>query len=137
VPNAALRFKPELSESEQEGLRQQMEARREQRAEQRAQQGDSQRGQRRNQSENQTGERSEGERPQRQTVWVLTADKKIEPRFVRAGLTNGRVTEIAGGTLQEGETVVIGKTEANATSSQPASSPFAPQGGRGMGRRGR
>jgi HlyD family secretion protein len=132
VPNAALRFKPELSESEQEDLRQQMEARREQRSEQRARQGDAQREQRRNRSENQTGERS-----QRQTVWVLTADKKIEPRFVRAGLTNGRVTEIAGGTLQEGETVVIGKTEANATASQPASSPFAPQGGRGMGRRGR
>jgi HlyD family secretion protein len=133
VPNAALRFKPELSESEQEGLRQQMEARREQRA----QQGNAQQGQRRNRSESQAGERPEGERSQRQTVWVLTPDKKIEPRFVRAGLTNGRVTEVAGGSLQEGETVVIGKTEANASTSQPASSPFAPQGGRGMGRRGR
>ena len=131
VPNSALRFKPELSESEQQAMRQQMEARRQQRAEQRAGQQD--------QPRNQNAERGEGERAQRQTVWVLTADKKIEPRFVRAGLTNGRVTEVASGNLQEGETIVIGKTETNAKSNtQPAGSPFGPQqGGRGMGGGGR
>jgi HlyD family secretion protein len=74
-----------------------------------------------------------------QMVWVLTATKTIEPRFVRAGLTNGRITEIAGGDLQEGETVIIGQNDSGATKQQPAATPLGqrPPGagaGRGPGR---
>ena len=84
-----------------------------------------------------------GPRRQWQTIWVLTANKTIEPRWVRTGLTNGRVTEIVAGDLQEGDTVIIGQNETGAARPQtPTSSPFGqqprpggmPGGGRGPGR---
>jgi HlyD family secretion protein len=51
--------------------------------------------------------RRDGQRQQGQTIWVLDANKKLESRFVQAGITNGRMTAIIGGDLQEGETVVV------------------------------
>ncbi len=80
----------------------------------------------------------EGGSPRRQwqTIWVLAANKQIEPRLVRVGLTNGRVTEIVAGDLQEGDTVIIGLNETGATRPQsPTPTPFGqparPGGGRG------
>jgi HlyD family secretion protein len=152
VPNAALRFKPELSEKEQEAMREQMQAQRQQRAgaDQTGQQsGQVAQGNRRSQRGGESGDNAAsqtatggdaGQRRQGQTVWVLVGGKKLEPRFVRTGLTNGRLTEVITGTLQEGETVVIGKNDAgDAKATQPTSSPFGQQGGgRGAGgRRGR
>jgi hypothetical protein len=78
------------------------------------------------------------------TIWVLTATKQLEPRLVRTGLTNGRVTEIVAGDLQEGDTVIIGQNETNASRPQTPTTPFGqqpgrpggggPGGGRGPGR---
>jgi HlyD family secretion protein len=133
VPNAALRFKPELSEKEQQELQAEMQARREQRS-----------GERRsdNRSENRErqggqGPETRGRRPQGQMVWVLVGDKKLEPRFVRTGLTNGRVTEVVAGSLNEGETVVIGKNETGSSAApRQTASPFGQRpGGFGGGRR--
>jgi len=85
----------------------------------------------------------EGGSPRRQwqTIWVLTANKQIEPRLVRTGLTNGRVTEIVAGDLLEGDTVIIGQNETGATRPQtPTPTPFGQPsrpgggGGRGPGR---
>jgi HlyD family secretion protein len=141
VPNAALRFRPELSEEEQQKLREEMQARREQRASEREQQPENQ-ARARGQNAQAAGPRrsqasGEGNQPrQGQTVWVLVDGKKIEPRFVRTGLTNGRVTEVVGGNLQEGETVVIGKNETGQSAApQQTASPFGPQRGFGGGRR--
>jgi HlyD family secretion protein len=134
VPNAALRFKPELSEKEQQEMRQQRDGRSNtnQQAEQR---------QNRRDSASQTTGASQttaSQKPQGQTIWVLGAGEKLERRFVRTGLSNGRVTEIVAGNLQEGETVVIGKTDSsNSKATQPAATPFGQQpGGRGTGGRG-
>jgi HlyD family secretion protein len=77
-----------------------------------------------------------GQRRQGQMVWVLTGTKTIEPRFVRTGLTNGRITEIMGD-VHEGDTVVIGQNDSSgANRQQPAASPFGQQrpGGGGGGR---
>lgn len=183
VPNAALRFKPNLSDKEQEAIRQKMEQRRQEREAQRQAQGGQEAqpsgggqggAQDQGQQPNAQGQGSQGagarggagqgnrapggaqggggqaaqgsggdgggQRRQGQTVWVLTATKTIEPRFVRAGLTNGRITEIAGGDLQEGETVVIGQNDAGGSKQQqPAATPFGQRppgagGGRGPGR---
>ena len=147
VPNAALRFKPELSEKEQQEMREQMQAGRQQRAgrsDAGQQQGrDAQQG-RQGQGRREGGEKGASQatdasqKPQGQMIWVLTAGDKLEPRFVRTGLSNGRVTEIVAGNLQEGETVVIGKNDSgNTKASQPTASPFGQQpGGRGAGGRG-
>lgn len=67
-----------------------------------------------------------GARRQWQVIWVLSANKSIEPRLVRTGLTNGRVTEIVAGDLQEGDTIIIGQNEPNAT--RPAQQTGAPFG---------
>ena len=83
-----------------------------------------------------------GSRRQWMTIWVLTANKQIEPRLVRTGLTNGRVTEIVAGDLEEGDTVIIGQNETGAARPQTPTTPFGgqqrppgmPGGGRGPGR---
>jgi HlyD family secretion protein len=194
VPNAALRFKPNLSEKEQEALRQKMEQRRQEREAQRqaggaqegqpaatpqdqqgqqpaAQGGQQPAGEGRQRGEGAQGgggqrqrgqggggqgggggQRPQGEggqgaqggeggqRRQGQMIWVLTGTKTIEPRFVRAGLTNGRVTEVSGGDVHEGDIVIIGQNETGNSNRQPAATPFGQQprpgggGGRGPGR---
>jgi HlyD family secretion protein len=167
VPNGALRFKPTLSEKEQEALRVKMEARRTEReAERQGQapqaqqpagqaQGDAAqsqggRGGRRQRAEGEAGQTSGQPSPQAgnaqagadaprqrqgQQVWILTNDKTIEPRFVRTGLTNGRVTEILAGDVREGDIVVTGQNETNGANRQPQqATPFGqrpPGGGRG------
>ena len=76
-------------------------------------------------------------RRQWQTIWVLTANKQIEPRLVRTGLTNGRVTEIVVGDLEEGDTVIIGQNETGAARPQTQTgAPFGQQRPPGMGGRG-
>src|SRR5205085_11313777 len=137
VPNAALRFKPNLSDQEQQALRQKMEERRNQRQAERqgsgaggqgsagqdqqpnaqAQQSGKPRdgqGQPAQGQSNQpnTGASGDGQRRQGQIVWVLVGDKQIEPRFVRTGLTNGRVTEVSGD-LKEGDIIIIGQNDAS------------------------
>jgi HlyD family secretion protein len=142
VPNAALRFKPNLSEQEQQELRQKMEARRQQREQQRDAEtrgrGDAGTDASSQRSPAAASSGSEGgQRRPPQTIWVLTGAKKIEPRFIRTGLTNGRMTEIVAGELQEGDVIVTGQNEPNGASSpQPAGSPFGQRPGPfGPGRR--
>ncbi|MEW6126251.1 MAG: efflux RND transporter periplasmic adaptor subunit [Acidobacteriota bacterium] len=174
VPNAALRFKPTLSEKEEQDLRAKMEERRKQReAERGGQEGQAQptgeqatpataqegaqsgerRGNRNGQpspapqagqanqqgqqsqspqsgaGEQQTGQQSGQRRQGGQMVWVLTGTKTIEPRFVRTGLTNGRMTEIIAGDLHEGDTIVTGQNDTgNSNRPQQTTSPFNQRG---------
>ncbi|MEN3334660.1 MAG: HlyD family secretion protein [Blastocatellia bacterium] len=161
VPNAALRFKPNLSEQEQQALDEKMAERRKQRDTDRQGQNNNQpnaqpnaQGQQPNAQGEQQGRRrsgqgqaaqggegspaggaSGGQQRQGQRVWVLVGDKQIEPRFVRTGLTNGRITEIIAGDLKEGETIIIGQNDASGAKTQPQSgSPFNQRPGGGRGR---
>jgi HlyD family secretion protein len=180
VPNAALRFKPNLSDAE---LQQKLDQRKQERDAQRQAQG-GQEGQQpaggqsnsnaqgqeqqpnapnaqgqdqRQGNENrqrgggapggQTGQGAQGgqqsgagsgQRRQGQMIWILTGPKTIEPRFVRAGLTNGRVTEIMGPDIREGDTVIIGQNDTGSGNRQtPAATPFGQQRTPGMGGGGR
>jgi HlyD family secretion protein len=74
-----------------------------------------------------------GQRRQGQMIWVLTGTKTIEPRFVRGGLTNGRVTEVIGSDVHEGDIVIIGQNDSSGTRPAPAATPFGqrPPGGGG------
>jgi HlyD family secretion protein len=204
VPNAALRFRPNLSEQEQAALREKMEERRKQREAERGGQPNDQSGnppqqggqdnqgqptpgagqgqagadagQRRQQGQPQPGQQSgqqrgrQGQQPSAQPapgatpgqptpgagqgqaggdasqrrqggqmVWVLVSGKTIEPRFVRTGLTNGRVTEIISGDIHEGDTVIIGQNDAGGNSNRPQqnTSPFNQRPAGGGGPRGR
>jgi HlyD family secretion protein len=149
VPNAALRFKPELSDQQQQELQQQLDARRQSRQAQGQTNGNSQGAPKQTRNDNATpgqGQSNSGQgqqagesdttRPrQGQTVWLLTADKKLQPRLVRTGLTDGRYTEIVSGNVNEGDLVITSQTggtaaSANSNRSQ-TSSPFnqRPAGG--------
>jgi HlyD family secretion protein len=73
-----------------------------------------------------------GQRRQGQTVWVLVENGKVEPRLVRTGLTNGRVTELMGGELKEGEAIIIGQNDTSGRNRNQTSTPFgqrSPMGG--------
>lgn len=141
VPNAALRFRPNLSEEEQQKLRERMEARRKERAAQaknREGQPEGERDAGAGRGDQERPQSEGGERRQGQMVWVLVG-ANLEPRFVRTGLTNGRVSEVLGGNLNEGDVVVVGTNENNARPQQTGA-PFGqrpPGGGFGGGRRGR
>ena len=175
VPNSALRFRPNLSDAEQQALRDKMDERRKQREAERNQNGQAgEQGQKpENQAQNSNssapnrqlpqaggdagqgnpasgqgggraqgsaggGQAGGGDNSQRrqggQMVWVLVGAKNIEPRFVRSGLTNGRVTEIISGDLHEGDIIVTGQNDSGGNRNQQTGSPFSPQrpgGGRG------
>ena len=89
----------------------------------------------------QGGGRGEGgsRRQQGQIVYVLTVNKKLEPRFVRLGITNGRFTEIISGDLQEGDIIVTGQNDTSGARPPQANTtnplqPRPPMGGGGRGR---
>ncbi|MDE3059109.1 MAG: efflux RND transporter periplasmic adaptor subunit [Bacteroidota bacterium] len=47
-------------------------------------------------------------------LWLLGKDKKLQPLFVRTGLSDGTYTEITQGTVQEGEEIVVGQLSSGA-----------------------
>jgi HlyD family secretion protein len=156
IPNAALRFTPQLTE--------------EQRAQRRASAAGSnqsgERGTRRRQAEGAGGieaatGQAEGTRGggggitpssapvlggQMRRVWVLDANKQPQARRVKIGLSDGAATEIVEGELHEGDVVITGQNVSNGQSAtqrtqggQSSAPGFggAPRGGAGGGGRGR
>jgi multidrug efflux pump subunit AcrA (membrane-fusion protein) len=71
-------------------------------------------------------------------VWILSADKKLEPVYVRTGLSDGKFTEITTDKLKPGDQIVIAVTSGgDDAAAQQMRSPLSGQqqgpGGRGMG----
>ncbi|MGA2623755.1 MAG: efflux RND transporter periplasmic adaptor subunit [Bacteroidota bacterium] len=72
----------------------------------------------------------------RAKVWILNAQRKLEPVWVRTGVTDGRYTEITSNNLKPGDQIVLGATS-NSEVAQ-ASSPLTgggqqrPPGGGGF-----
>jgi len=136
VPNAALRFKPVVADKNQQANADQQNSNRQQRRSQGGQGGQGSQGGQRSAdgsaqpaAQSQTGQSDQGQKNARkQTVWILTATKTLEPRRIETGITDGRVTEVIGGELQEGDVVVTGQ---NDTSSPAASK--SPQGSSPLG----
>ena len=58
----------------------------------------------------------------RARIWVLNAQKKLEPVFVRTGVTDGRFTEITTDSLKPGDQIVLGATS---TSEVASASPLS------------
>ena len=57
----------------------------------------------------------------------MTANKTLEPRIIRTGITDGRLTEIVAGDLKEGDVIVIGQTggaTSNSNRTPQATTPF-------------
>jgi len=62
-------------------------------------------------------------------VWVMGADGKPQPKRVTVGLTDGAFTEIAEGSLLEGEIVITGQTLTSANKAQTSQTPAPGFGG--------
>lgn len=137
VPNAALRFTPQLSQESQNGTRSATNsARRAARQQQAASTNGTEEARAERTSENRvalpTSPILEG---QTRRVWVLDSEGRPQPRRIKIGLTDGSATEIIEGELREGETVITGQTVTTANSAQ-SSAQTAPGFG-GAQRRGR
>lgn len=112
VPNAALRFKPDQQQGDQQNQQGgQAQPNLKTAAEPGATPQAGSQSDAGGQSAN--GQPGSGEdssqRLQARTIWVLNTDKRLEPRVVTAGITNGRVTAITEGDLHEGDVVVTGQ----------------------------
>jgi HlyD family secretion protein len=66
---------------------------------------------------------------QTRRVWVMGQDGKPQPRRVTVGLSDGAFTEIAEGSLQEGEVVITGQTITAANKAQSSQTPAPGFGG--------
>jgi HlyD family secretion protein len=55
---------------------------------------------------------------QTRVVWASGPDKKPMPRLIKIGITDGVATEVAEGSLQEGEIVLVGQTVSGQSQSQ-------------------
>jgi HlyD family secretion protein len=62
-------------------------------------------------------------------IWVMGADGKPQPKRVTVGLTDGAFTEIAEGSLLEGEVVITGQTLTSANKAQSSQTPAPGFGG--------
>lgn len=58
----------------------------------------------------------------RARIWILNAQKKLAPVFVRTGVTDGRFTEITTDSLKPGDQIVLGATS---TSEVASASPLS------------
>jgi len=113
VPNTALRFRPEGASPDQAGQRPGGQG-----------SGAAGAGQRRDRGARSEGGQGQGDGQSwrrdrdadgddaapvvvKRTLYVLVEGEPV-PRSVTTGLTDGRVTEITGGELKEGETVIVG-----------------------------
>lgn len=96
VPNAALRFRPE-----EEGESGQPRA------------GAAVKRQGKDGTRPSGGGRARGKKSGGTTIYVLENGKPA-PRQIQTGITDGRFTEVTGGTLKEGEKIIVGKATARA-----------------------
>jgi HlyD family secretion protein len=72
--------------------------------------------------------RGEGEKPDRGLVWVEDGGL-LRPIKVRTGITDGTVTEIVEGELTEGMRLIVGENSTNGNG-EPTVNPFTPQVGK-------
>ncbi|MCX7973031.1 MAG: efflux RND transporter periplasmic adaptor subunit [Candidatus Aminicenantes bacterium] len=149
VPNAALRFSPEISQEEMERILKearekmmaQFQALRQKAGEGQEQprfpfapgekRGFSQGGPMAQEGQFPSGERRPaGGRQQMSRVWTLDEKGKLWPIFVRPGISDNSFTEIRWGDLKEGQKIIVGYAYPTSTS-QSRSQSFGPGPGPG------
>ncbi len=128
VPNAALRFTPNLSQEEMRDLFMSMRGNRSSGGEgsgqerQPRQKGDSQGSQRTGSGQRQFGMRGSGMGGQQMRdfarVWIEDENGQLKMVFIRKGVTDNSFTEIVSGNLEEGQLVITSEnTEGSSRSS--------------------
>lgn len=64
-----------------------------------------------------------------QTIYLLTADKKLKPVQIRTGISDGRFTQVVGGDLEPGDPVVVGMVTSKVEGPPPPGANRGPMGG--------
>ena len=59
-------------------------------------------------------------------LWIVNERKKLEPVFIRTGISDGTFTEIVRGRIKEGDEIVVG-TNGQKQTAQQQTSPFGAQ----------
>lgn len=121
VPNAALRFKPPAEEGPAAGSPAGGDAM------QRAARSGQGRGPAGAAAQLPRGRRGGGAKTQ--TVYTLSAAKKLVPVQIRTGITDGRFTQLVSGNLKAGDQVVIGVATAKVEGPPPMGGQGGPRGG--------
>jgi len=127
VPNAALRFTPELSQEELRAIYEEMSARmggapqgaaakkpREGNGGQRPE-GQRMGGNRSAMMMGQGGQQGGQQRQQRPRVWVEDESGKLSIVFIQTGVTDNTLTEIKSGDLEEGQQVLTGQSPSSSS----------------------
>ena len=60
----------------------------------------------------------------RARVWIINAKGKLEPVFLRTGVTDGKYTEVTSPDLKSGDEIVMGVTNNSDAASDPARNPL-------------
>jgi len=141
VPNSALRFTPPLDTNEMaalmSGLRDKMAAKRPGEAQgQQVQPGVQSQPGGASQTQGQSMSSPDGKlrtqsRRQASQVWILDANGKPAPVFVRTGVTDDTFSELLGGTLKEGQRIIIGLESGSPVQAQSQQRPGGLGGPRG------
>jgi HlyD family secretion protein len=71
-----------------------------------------------------------------QTIYLLDANKKLKPVQIRTGISDGRFTQVVDGDVHAGDNVVVGLVTSKVDSAPPPGSNRGPMGGPGGPRRG-
>ena len=124
VPNGALRYKPDLSATEQSALLQQAGI-----------SGDSGRARK----SGQAGQQQSQQAAQTAIVWKMDAKKALEPVQIKLGITDHTNTEVAQvlkGSLNPGDQVVTGTAASKVSGTSAAPGMGSTRGGAGGGMRG-
>jgi HlyD family secretion protein len=66
-------------------------------------------------------------------IWILNSKGKLEPVFVRTGITDGKFTEITTSVLKAGDQIVLGASSNQEAAVSQGSNPLAGSGQRPMG----
>jgi HlyD family secretion protein len=76
--------------------------------------------------------------PKRQSIYLLDANKKLQPAQIRTGISDGHYTQVVDGDVKAGDNIVIGLVTSKVDTAAPPGTNRGPMGGPGGsgGRRG-
>jgi HlyD family secretion protein len=71
--------------------------------------------------------------PRRQTIYLLDANKKLQPAQIRTGISDGHYTQVVDGDVKAGDNIVVGLVTSKVDTAAPPGTNRGPMGGPGGG----
>ncbi len=124
IPNAALRFKPDTKDTKQTSSSTTTAS---------PERSAAQMGERRRGVSGAGGAftRGGGAKKPGQNIYILDANNKLKPVWIRAGITDGHFTQVVEGAVNPGDNVIVGLATSKVEGPPPPGSSGGPMGGGG------